>query len=136
MFNFIMRLDIHDGGHHSGNWGGLLTNPGVIMAHAIASMIDKNGKILVEGWRNTKIPSSVRLQQLPNWKSVVVKMRHRLIPIGANQTCLLANASLPATHSKSALLRQGIQNRQLMRSPHRQWFMGIYDMWLAQMLTN
>ena len=60
VFNFIMRLDIHDGGHHSGNWGGLLTNPGVIMAHAISSMIDKNGKILVKGWRNTKIPSSVR----------------------------------------------------------------------------
>ena len=30
------------------------------MAHAITSMIDKNGKILVEGWRNTEIPGSVR----------------------------------------------------------------------------
>ena len=60
VFNFTMRLDVHDGGHHSGNWGGLLTNPGVVMAHAIASMIDRNGKILVEGWRNTLIPNSVR----------------------------------------------------------------------------
>ena len=30
------------------------------MAHAIASMIDRNGKILVEGWRSTQIPNSVR----------------------------------------------------------------------------
>ena len=60
VFNFIMQLNVHDGGHHSGNWGGLLTNPGVVMANAIASMIDKNGKILVEGWRNTNIPGSVR----------------------------------------------------------------------------
>ena len=60
VFNFTMRLDSHSGGHHSGNWGGLLTNPGVIMAHALASMIDRNGKILVDGWRNTHIPNSVR----------------------------------------------------------------------------
>lgn len=60
VFNFTMRLDSHAGGHHSGNWGGLLTNPGVVMAHAIASMIDRNGKILIEGWRSTQIPNSVR----------------------------------------------------------------------------
>ncbi|MEL0041982.1 MAG: peptidase dimerization domain-containing protein, partial [Candidatus Puniceispirillum sp.] len=60
VFNVTMRLDVHAGAHHSGNWGGLLTNPGVVMAHAIASMIDRNGKILVEGWRNTHIPNSVR----------------------------------------------------------------------------
>ncbi len=60
VFNFTMRLVSHSGGHHSGNWGGLLTNPGVVMAHALASMIDRNGKILVEGWRNTEIPDSVR----------------------------------------------------------------------------
>ena len=60
VFNFTMRLDSHASGHHSGNWGGLLTNPGVVMAHALASMIDQNGKILVEGWRSNQIPNSVR----------------------------------------------------------------------------
>ena len=60
IFNFTMHLKTHKGGHHSGNWGGLLTNPGVVMAHAIASIIDRNGKILVEGWRNTEIPTSVK----------------------------------------------------------------------------
>ena len=60
VLNFTMRLNLHAGAHHSGNWGGLLTNPGVVMAHALASMIDRNGKILVEGWRNTTLSSSVR----------------------------------------------------------------------------
>ena len=60
VFNFTMRLDVHEGGHHSGNWGGLLTNPGIVMAHAIASIVDRNGQILVEGWRNNDVPDTVR----------------------------------------------------------------------------
>ena len=27
-FNFDLTVDLRDGGHHSGNWGGLLANPG------------------------------------------------------------------------------------------------------------
>ena len=60
VFNFTMRYRAREGGHHSGNWGGLLTNPGVVMAHALASMVDPRGMILVDGWRNTRIPASVR----------------------------------------------------------------------------
>ena len=58
--NFTLKLNSHSGGHHSGNWGGLLTNPGVVMANAIASIVDKNGKIMIEGWRNNTIKESVR----------------------------------------------------------------------------
>ena len=39
-FNFDLAVDLRSGGHHSGNWGGLLANPGTILAHAIASMVD------------------------------------------------------------------------------------------------
>jgi len=46
-FNFELRLNVRDGGHHSGNWGGLLKNPGIRLAHAIASMVDAKGRILV-----------------------------------------------------------------------------------------
>src|SRR5690606_10213209 len=27
VFNFTLAVDLRDGGHHSGNWGGLLANP-------------------------------------------------------------------------------------------------------------
>jgi acetylornithine deacetylase/succinyl-diaminopimelate desuccinylase-like protein len=59
-FNFSMRLNLRDGGHHSGNWGGLLSNPGVVMAHALATMISGSGEILVEGWKAPPMSDSVR----------------------------------------------------------------------------
>ena len=59
-YNFTMRVDLRDGGHHSGNWGGLLANPGVIIANALATMVDRKGRILVDGWRAAPMPDSVR----------------------------------------------------------------------------
>ncbi|HRC38724.1 MAG TPA: M20/M25/M40 family metallo-hydrolase, partial [Rubrivivax sp.] len=38
--NFDLTLKLRDGAHHSGNWGGLLRNPGTVLAHAIASLMD------------------------------------------------------------------------------------------------
>ncbi|MDM8358609.1 M20 family metallopeptidase [Pandoraea communis] len=60
LVNFKLSLNLRDGGHHSGNWGGLLRNPGVVLANAIASIVDGNGKILVEGLRPPELPVSVR----------------------------------------------------------------------------
>ncbi len=59
-FNFDLIVDLREGAHHSGNWGGLLANPGVVLANAIASMIDARGRILVAGLRAPPIPRSVR----------------------------------------------------------------------------
>jgi acetylornithine deacetylase/succinyl-diaminopimelate desuccinylase-like protein len=59
-FNFDLVVDLREGAHHSGNWGGLLVNPGAVLANAIASMIDARGRILVAGLRAPPIPPSVR----------------------------------------------------------------------------
>ena len=59
-FNFDLAVDLRSGGHHSGNWGGLLANPGTILAHAIASLVDARGRILVEALRPPAIPPAVR----------------------------------------------------------------------------
>lgn len=58
--NFDLRLKLRDGGHHSGNWGGLLANPGIILAHALACLVDRRGKILVPELRPAQIPDPVR----------------------------------------------------------------------------
>ena len=42
--NFDLIVDLREGGHHSGNWGGLLANPGVILAHALATITDREGR--------------------------------------------------------------------------------------------
>ncbi|MCG8593205.1 MAG: M20 family metallopeptidase [Kiloniellales bacterium] len=60
VFNFDLTVDLRAGGHHSGNWGGLLANPGIILAHAIASLTGPTGEILVPEWRPPAIPNSVR----------------------------------------------------------------------------
>lgn len=60
VFNFTMTLELRDGGHHSGNWGGLLANPGIMMAHALATITDARGKLLIEEWRPEPMTNSVR----------------------------------------------------------------------------
>lgn len=59
-FNFDLVIELREGAHHSGNWGGLLANPGIVLANAIASMVDARGRILVAGLTPSRIPTSVR----------------------------------------------------------------------------
>jgi len=59
-FNFTLECALREGAHHSGNWGGLLANPGVILAHAIASLVDAHGAITVPALRPQEIPVAVR----------------------------------------------------------------------------
>jgi len=60
-FHFDLVLKLRPGGVHSGNWGGMTTDPAIVLAHAIGAICDRNGKILVRGWlpRNG-MPNSVR----------------------------------------------------------------------------
>ena len=60
VLNFNLELDLREGAHHSGNWGGLLANPGVILASAIASIVDAHGVIQVPALRPPAIAGSVR----------------------------------------------------------------------------
>ncbi len=59
-FNFDLTVDLRQGGHHSGNWGGLLANPGVILANAIASIIDGEGRVRVRELLPEAVPDAVR----------------------------------------------------------------------------
>ena len=58
--NLDLSIDLREGGHHSGNWGGLLSNPGVILANAIASIIDAKGHVKVRELMPEHMPNSVR----------------------------------------------------------------------------
>lgn len=57
--DFVLDVNLRDGGHHSGNWGGLLRNPATVLANAIASLVDERGRILVEGLRPPPVPDAV-----------------------------------------------------------------------------
>jgi acetylornithine deacetylase/succinyl-diaminopimelate desuccinylase-like protein len=60
-FHFDLAVRLREGGVHSGHWGGLTTDPAVVLAHALATMMDRNGRILVRDWlpRNG-VPAEVR----------------------------------------------------------------------------
>jgi acetylornithine deacetylase/succinyl-diaminopimelate desuccinylase-like protein len=57
--NFELRLRARERGYHSGNWGGLLANPAIVLAHAIAALVDARGRIAVPGLRPPPIPEAV-----------------------------------------------------------------------------
>ncbi|MEM9010306.1 MAG: M20 family metallopeptidase [Pseudomonadota bacterium] len=58
--NFDLVCDLRPGGHHSGNWGGALADPAVILACALAAIVDRNGKILVPEWRPAALTPETR----------------------------------------------------------------------------
>jgi acetylornithine deacetylase/succinyl-diaminopimelate desuccinylase-like protein len=58
--NFDLEVRLREGGRHSGNWGGLIANPGIVLAHAIASITDRRGTIRVPEWRPNSLSPSVR----------------------------------------------------------------------------
>lgn len=58
--NFDLTIQARAGGHHSGNWGGLISNPGIQLAHAIASIVSPTGQIRIPEWVPSELPASVR----------------------------------------------------------------------------
>src|SRR5678810_557924 len=60
VMNFTLTVDPGKGARHSGNWGGLLANPGIVLAHAIASITDRRGAIRVPEWRPTSLTPTVK----------------------------------------------------------------------------
>ena len=59
--NFDLVVNLREGGHHSGNWGGLIANPGFILAHALASIVGPNGELLVEELKAPPMSEAVAL---------------------------------------------------------------------------
>jgi len=53
-------IEAREGGHHSGNWGGLLSNPAIELAHAIAAIVGPKGQIRIPQWVPDGIPDSVK----------------------------------------------------------------------------
>ena len=57
---FDLKIRLREGSRHSGHWGGVLEDPGVILAHALASIVDQHGRIQIPEWLPKEIPPAVR----------------------------------------------------------------------------
>jgi acetylornithine deacetylase/succinyl-diaminopimelate desuccinylase-like protein len=60
VLNFDLTVALREGAYHSGNWGGLLANPAVILAHALATITSAKGAVQVREWMPDRLPNSVR----------------------------------------------------------------------------
>ena len=55
-----LDVEVREGAHHSGNWGGVLSNPATILASAIASLVDHRGRMLLDALKPPPISGDVR----------------------------------------------------------------------------
>lgn len=58
--NFSLKMSSRPKAYHSGNWGGVLSNPATVLAHAVASMVDARGRMLVPGLLPPPLPEKLR----------------------------------------------------------------------------
>jgi acetylornithine deacetylase/succinyl-diaminopimelate desuccinylase-like protein len=58
--HFRLRVNNPAGARHSGNWGGVLANPATVLVNALASLVDGNGRIRINGLLPPPIPPQVR----------------------------------------------------------------------------
>ena len=55
-----LDVELRDGGHHSGNWGGVLANPATILANAIGSLVDSHGRLLLDEMKPPRLSNQIR----------------------------------------------------------------------------
>ena len=100
---FHLEVNLREGANHSGNFGGLLADPAIILAHAIATITDARGQIQIPDWRPTSLTPRVRalLAALPatdagfpldqDWGEAELSQTERVF--GWNSFAVLAMAS-------------------------------------------
>jgi acetylornithine deacetylase/succinyl-diaminopimelate desuccinylase-like protein len=55
-----LDVNLREGGHHSGNWGGVLANPATILANAIATLVDGQGRMKLEALKPPRLTNQIR----------------------------------------------------------------------------
>jgi acetylornithine deacetylase/succinyl-diaminopimelate desuccinylase-like protein len=55
-----LDVNLRDGSHHSGNWGGVLANPATILASAIATLVDSKGRLQLDELKPPRLSNQIR----------------------------------------------------------------------------
>jgi acetylornithine deacetylase/succinyl-diaminopimelate desuccinylase-like protein len=55
-----LEVNLREGSHHSGNWGGVLANPATILASAIASLVDSHGRLQLDALKPPRLSNQIR----------------------------------------------------------------------------
>lgn len=60
VLSFDLSINARSQGYHSGNWGGLLSDPAIQLVHALACLSSAKGAITIPQWCPQGIPDTVR----------------------------------------------------------------------------
>ena len=55
-----LDVNLREGSHHSGNWGGVLANPATILANAIATLVDAQGRLVLDELKPPRLSNQIR----------------------------------------------------------------------------
>jgi acetylornithine deacetylase/succinyl-diaminopimelate desuccinylase-like protein len=55
-----LDVNLRDGSHHSGNWGGVLANPATILTNAIATLVDGRGRLQLDELKPPRLSNQIR----------------------------------------------------------------------------
>src|SRR6266568_7033526 len=55
-----LDVNLRDGDHHSGNWGGVLANPATILVNAISTLIDGHGRLQLDALKPPRLTNQIR----------------------------------------------------------------------------
>ena len=113
-----LDVKLRDGGHHSGNWGGVLANPATILAGAIATLVDGNGRILLDGLKPPRISNQIRAT-LADVRSNPAPMSRHYRTIGARRGFPPPSGCMRGIRSKCWRCHQAISKSRPMRFPAR-----------------
>ena len=131
--NFSLRIECRQRAFHSGNWGGVLTNPGVVLANAVASMVSPTGRILVQGLLPPPLDDTLRAaladvevggdaddpQTNPNWGEPGLSAAERLM--GWNTLEVLALGCGSAERPINAIPATAVAHCQIRFVPGTPW---------------
>src|SRR5437667_269412 len=55
-----LDVNLRDGGHHSGNWGGVLANAATVLSNAIACLVNEKGQMQLDALKPPRISNAIR----------------------------------------------------------------------------
>ncbi|MBF6638101.1 M20 family metallopeptidase [Rouxiella silvae] len=58
--NFRLTVNARDKDYHSGNWGGLLHNPGTVLANAVSCLINQQGQMQIAALKPPAVSAAIR----------------------------------------------------------------------------
>ncbi|KEA65499.1 Acetylornithine deacetylase [Marinobacterium lacunae] len=58
---FRLILNTGNGVRHSGNWGGIITNPAIVLSHALATLVSSSGELQADFLKAPALPQHVSM---------------------------------------------------------------------------